>query len=367
MAIVFSLLLFLHAIIHAVGFSKAFGLRDFENVSHAITRQQGLAWGFCTLLFAIAAGGSLLNKKWWPVVALVGIAISQVLVVINWSNAGWGTAINIVILLVAIIQFADFRFQQGSANESKDLLAKESLRFNGKITAGSITHLPAPVQNWLQHSGIVGRLPIRITRLKQKGKMKTDPAGTWMPFNATQYITATNPGYTWNVKVRWRPMIFITGRDELDNGKGSMHMKMLSMWDMADVSGNEQVNSSSLIRWLAEICWSPSMALNPAIKWQEIDSTTAQAVLAAGDNKVSGIFYFNTNNDITKFTARRYKSGKDSSSLETWQVDMLNYKTFNGVRIPARCRVTWKLHDGDFTWLDMEITNIEYNNPALYN
>lgn len=196
--------------------------------------------------------------------------------------------------------------------------------------------------------------------------MKTDPAGTWMPFNATQYITSTEPGYIWNVKVRWQPMIFLTGRDKLDNGEGAMQMKLLSLWNMADVSDNEEINSGSLVRWLAEICWSPAMAVSHAIKWQAIDSATAQAIVTAGSARISGIFYFNTNGDVTKFTARRYKSGKGPSSLETWQVDMLGYKTFHGIRIPNRCRVTWKLSNGDFTWLELEITDIDYNNPELY-
>ena len=144
-------------------------------------------------------------------------------------------------------------------------------------------------------------------------------------------------------------------------------MKLLSLWNMADVSGNEEIDSGSLVRWLAEICWSPAMALTPAIKWQAIDTVTAQAIVTAGNTRVSGIFYFNTNGDVIRFTARRYKSGKGSSSLETWQVDMLAYKTFHGIRIPDRCRVTWKLNNGDFTWLELEITDIDYNDPELYN
>lgn len=367
MNVVFSLVLFIHAIIHVIGFSKAFELREFDAISKTISREQGIAWACCTILFVAAASGNMLNKRWWPYAALFAVVISQVLLIINWSNAGWGTILNILIAVVALIYAADFRFQHKARMDAKELLAEESIRLNGKMTFDSIGHLPAAVQIWLAHAGVIGQHPAKMARLKQKGKMKTDRAGTWMPFEATQYITATEPGYIWNVKVRWQPMIFLTGRDELDNGKGSMQMKLLSIWNMANVSNNAEVNTGSLVRWLAEICWSPAMALSPAIKWQAVDSTTAQAIVTAEDVKVSGIFHFNQKGDITSFSARRYKSGKDHSSLETWQVDMISYKSFHGIRIPNRCKVTWKLANGDFTWMELEVTDIDYNNPALYN
>jgi hypothetical protein len=222
------------------------------------------------------------------------------------------------------------------------------------------------VQNWLFHSGIVGKQPVINARLKQKGRMKTDPRGGWMSFAASQYIIGTEPGYLWQTKVHWQPAIFISGRDGLHEGQGSMQMKILSILPVANTNNNEAINSGSLIRYLAEICWLPSVALNPAIQWQAVDANSAQAIIDAGTTKVSGVFHFNAKGDISSFTARRYKSGKDITSLETWQVNMLDYKMFHGVRIPYRCNVTWKLAEGDFNWLQLEITDIDYNITDLY-
>jgi hypothetical protein len=40
------------------------------------------------------------------------------------------------------------------------------------------------------------------------------------------------------------------------------------------------------------------------------------------------------------------------------------YRTMDGIRIPSSCRATWKLPDGDWTWLEVQITEISYNNAA---
>jgi hypothetical protein len=366
MPVVFSLIVFIHAIIHGVGFSKAFGLKDFAFVSKTISHGQGIAWAACSLLFIAAASGNLMNKKWWPLAAILAVFISEILLIIHWKNAGWGTVINLVILVVAIVHFGEFRFGQQSNKDAKLLLAKTPIRQNGKTDSGMLNGLPPAVQNWLTHSGIIGKQPLLNARLKQVGKMKTDPREGWMPFTASQYIIATEPGYLWQTKVNWQPAVFISGRDELRNGQGSMQMKLLSLWTVADVKNNEAINSGSLIRYLAEICWLPSAALNPMIKWQAVDNNTAQAIIEAGNTKASGIFHFNSKGDITSFTARRYKTGKDVTSLETWQVTMLDYKTFAGIRIPYKSSVTWKLAEGDFNWLQLEITDIEYNINDLY-
>jgi hypothetical protein len=39
----------------------------------------------------------------------------------------------------------------------------------------------------------------------------------------------------------------------------------------------------------------------------------------------------------------------------------------NGVKIPVKLTATWKLDEGDWTWLKLEITEIKYNIKSLEN
>lgn len=38
----------------------------------------------------------------------------------------------------------------------------------------------------------------------------------------------------------------------------------------------------------------------------------------------------------------------------------------NGIRIPSELEATWKLDSGDWNWLKLEMSEIEYNLPEEY-
>lgn len=85
--------------------------------------------------------------------------------------------------------------------------------------------------------------------------------------------------------------------------------------------------------------------------------------LSNGGITASGLFKFDANGDVVSFEAERYYDRKGGATLEDWfiQIEPNSYKEFEGVRIPARPAVTWKLKDGDFTWYKLEIADIHYN------
>jgi len=88
---------------------------------------------------------------------------------------------------------------------------------------------------------------------------------------------------------------------------------------------------------------------------------SARATLHDGDLTASGIFSFNIEGDVIGFEAKRYGDFDGKYSLETWSVRNTGYKEFNDIRIPNKSEVTWKLDTGDFTWLEVEVTHINYN------
>jgi hypothetical protein len=82
----------------------------------------------------------------------------------------------------------------------------------------------------------------------------------------------------------------------------------------------------------------------------------------------SGIFTFNQQGDFIRFEARRYYDRKTGPTLENWlvEVEKQGYKEFEGIRVPAKTMVTWKLAQGDFTWFKLEITQMGYNKEQGY-
>jgi hypothetical protein len=63
----------------------------------------------------------------------------------------------------------------------------------------------------------------------------------------------------------------------------------------------------------------------------------------------------------------RYYSHPDGSySMETWETPITDYAEFDGIRIPSAGVGIWKLDSGDFTYVEIEIQEIEYNNPQRF-
>jgi hypothetical protein len=196
--------------------------------------------------------------------------------------------------------------------------------------------------------------------------MKTKPEGKWMPFTAEQYFDVENPAFVWSTKVDFMPMVNMAGRDKLIDGQGEMLIKLANVIPLVDEGNNEKMNSGAMLRYMAETVWFPSAALNDYIKWEAIETNAAKATFTLKGESVSGIYTFYDKGSFKSFEADRYYGGKKDSKLEKWKIIASDYKAFNGIKIPNKCNVTWKLQEGDFNWLNLEITELDYNTIERY-
>lgn len=251
-------------------------------------------------------------------------------------------------------------------SEVTQLYASISKEDKTIINKEMLNRLPAPVQNWLMRSRIIGKQRIQTLRLKQKGLMRSKPGQKeWSIMQAEQYFAIDEPSFIWKAKMHMMPAISINARDKYVNGKGEMKIRILSLIPIANSRGY-RVDQGTLQRYLAEICWFPSAALSPHITWEAIDSTSAKATLNYKGSSGSVIFHFNDRWDLSGCNADRYMGAGNGASLEKWEVRYIEYSVLNGIRIPVKSEATWKLKSGDFTWLRLEITEIEYDQKGLY-
>lgn len=267
-------------------------------------------------------------------------------------------------LLIIISSIANYLFNQSAAKEVKELFA----RIDGEkktVTKEDLAGLPLCVQKWLEQSKVVGKEKIQTVRLKQKGLMRLEEGKPWMPVEAEQYFSVEKPAFIWVAKIKAAPFVNIVGRDKYFEGKGHMLIKLLSLITLADSRGKE-MDQGTLLRYLAEIQWFPTAALSSYIKWDEMDSNRAKATMSYGGVTASGIFEFNEKGELVSFTANRYREVNGRYVLQDWGGITRGYREFNGIRIPNKNDIIWKQETGDFNWFKCEITEIEYNKPAMY-
>lgn len=363
----FLIILFLHGIIHILGFIKAYGFTEVSQLSREIPKSLGSLWLLCAILFFAVFILVIFNRSWWPFFAISAVILSQTLIFIYWENAKFGTIINIIILLVIIPALGKYHFDKLVQKEARELLSDITETTPEMISKNDFAHLPGIVQKWMENSGIEGTPKMVSVRLKQKGEMKTKPDGRWMSFTAKQYFDVETPAFVWTARVNSFPGIHLSGRDKLYGGEGEMQIKLLSLIKVVDEGKNEKVNSGTMLRFLGEICWFPAAALNKYIFWEEVDVTSAKATFSLNNKEVSGLFTFTKNGEFYSFEAERYYGGGEDANKEKWLVEALSYKEFEGIKLPYKSKVTWKLPEGDFNWLNLEITELEYNPRQIFD
>ena len=362
MKYIFSILILLHGAIHIMGFVKGFKIAQISNLQTDISPFSGLFWLITFLLFALSAVVFALGKDFWLYFALPALIISAFLVIGTWSDAKFGMIPNLIILLVVVVSLSSCSVNKMITRETEEMLNAAKTSEPAIITETAIQELPAPVQQWMRSTGILGNLAINTARVSQKALMKMKPEQQdWKTAQAEQYTTTNPPAFIWTVNMKMAPLIKIKGRDKFVAGKGEMLIKINSLINVVNEKG-PRMDEGTLQRFLGELVWFPSLALSPCISWEAIDDTSAKATMTYKETTGSGTFHFNENGDFVKFVALRFMGNKPDAKRYPWVLTVKDYSVFEGIKVPSKMQATWELDEGDWTWLDLEIISIKYNN-----
>lgn len=271
----------------------------------------------------------------------------------------------LIVLLIISVKIGEARFNNMVDGEIKEILNMSETEDTVKVEEDDIRDMPEPVKRWLKYSEVIGKQRVKTVRLKQEGRFKTSPDKSWMPYIAEQYYNAENPAFVWKVKMKAGPGVFINGRDKYYEGRGHMLIKLLSIFNVADARGTE-MDQGTLLRFLNEIMWFPSAATYEYIEWEEIDNNSARAVINYGDLNASAVFYFNEKGEMIDFKADRYMERDGKYSLEEWRTPITDYDKIVGKNLATAGKGIWKLDSGDFNYIKLNITDIEYNIGSTY-
>lgn len=274
--------------------------------------------------------------------------------------------LSVVILLGVTLVYVDKRlFNSKVEEEVQELFEAIDTGTAEVITEEDLTGLPKPVQRHLRYAGIVGRKKVKSVRLRQEGRFRQGEDGSWMSFKAEQYYTTEQPGFIWKTDMSFLPLVSVIGRDKYYNGEGNMLIKIPPFIKIADARGDD-IDQGTLVRYLNEIMWFPTAYLSDYISWEPIDSNSARAIMTDHGTTVSAVLYFDEKGRLVDFVADRYYAGGDETTLETWTTPIKGYGKMEGLRIPVKGEGVWKLDSGDFTYIELQVTELEYGAPEVY-
>jgi hypothetical protein len=185
-----------------------------------------------------------------------------------------------------------------------------------------------------------------------------------MDAHAEQHFTLDPPGFVWGVDVTMFGLP-VAGRDSYGDGHGAMLIKAAALWPIVDARGHA-IDQGTLLRFLGELVWFPSGALERYLRWDAIDDTHARVTMSYGGIAASAVFTFEPDGRVSEMRAQRFYTGDGASKLEPWGDKTTEWKRFDGVLVPSKGEVFWDLKSGRFTYYTWQITDLQYDPPLAH-
>ncbi|MBL8024940.1 MAG: hypothetical protein JNL74_00935 [Fibrobacteres bacterium] len=236
------------------------------------------------------------------------------------------------------------------------------------VQADDLKDLPAPVKRYLTKSGVVGKPHTKMFRTRFTGRMKLGgEEDKWREVSGFQYSfiesTLTRIFYI-ETRMYGVPVV---GRDRYFQGHGNMLIKLMDKFAVVNATG-ESMDKSALITFLNDMMFFPSAMLTPFVKWAPVNDSTALATITDKGKTVSGLFYFNKEDEIVNFVTddRTYDNGRGDVRKARWWTPVIKHADVNNVHIPVAGSAEWDFGDRRFLYADFKFSDIDYNSFELY-
>ena len=260
----------------------------------------------------------------------------------------------LALILIGGKLFRSFQFK----NEVEELFAQSNNISAKTFSYEQLSGLPEPVQRYFRHVLKDGQPYISYVRLTHDGQFRAGLDKEFTNIEGEQYFTAEKPGFIWKGTTS-----MFTARDMYVADKGRLIVTLFSLYNIVNGSG-ENFNEGELQRWLAESVWFPTNLLpSERNQWSPIDANSAKLSFKYKAISFSYIVTFNEVGEITQMETKRFLG---EENREAWLCKMADYREINGVIIPMKAEVIWKLEKGEVSYARFNVKKIEYDTAEKF-
>lgn len=359
----FALLFIVHGLIHTFGFLKAFNILPLSEIRLALSKRAGLLWlvaavGFLSSGILLIAGSSL-----WPFPALVTLPLSQYLIWQSWSDAKFGTVLNVLFLFPSIIGFISFFPSQHCQKYSNDReILMRSIHQPEILQESDIRHLPPIVQKYLHFCHVVGKPKVQTFQVHFSGKLRQSPTSGWLTVDVQQYSSLPATARLFYIRASLWGIPF-DGLHRYWQDSATMRIDIARMVRVVDAQGDTMTQSET-VTFFNDMCLlAPATLIDSRIQWRILDSLTVQATFSTGKHTIEALLSFRPDGALINFLSNDRFLSVDGTSFDRypWSTPVDDYRLLDGIYLPAVAKAYWHLPEGKYCYAEFLLEDIVYN------
>lgn len=355
-----AIFILLHGLIHFLGFVRAFNLANIAQLKQFISKPLGIFWLLAGLLFLAAVVLVFLKVDWWWILAFIAIVISQLLIILSWQDARFGTIANVIILIATIAGFGAWNFHRSFVNDYEEGLARTNSISTTLLTETDIQHLPIPVQTYLRYTGVLNRGKVNNMKITFTGQMR-EKGKDWFELHSTQFNFFDIPTRLFYMTGQMKGLT-VPGYHAYKNGNAGMQVKLFGLIPVVNISEGE-LNQAETVTVFNDMClMAPATLIDKRIQWEEIDSLSSKATFTCNGIAITAILYFNEIGQLVNFVSddRLAISGKSFNNYR-FSTPVREYKNIGGLNLCSLGEAVWHYPEGEFVYGRFKLKSVEYN------
>lgn len=363
MKIFFALLLAIHALIHLMGFVKAFNYAQISQLTQPISKPAGILWLLTTILFLASLAMWMLKNEYWWAIAIAAAVLSQIQIFTNWTDAKFGTIANLLILIATVVGYGTWNFRSIYKKDVSDGL-KSSIASTEILAESDIQRLPEPVKKYLHYTGSIGKPKVKNFRVEFEGRIRKNEKSDWMPFTSEQYNFMDAPKRLFFMDATMKHLP-VAGYHAYKNGNAFMDIRLLSLLKVQYQSGTEMGIAETVTFFNDMCCMAPPTLIDERIKWTEADSNKVKAEFTNNGITISAWLHFNEKGELVNFISDDRYAQQDDGTMKKlkWSTPLKDYTEYNGYKLAGTADAIYTYPEGDLCYGQFGTKTVLYN-PA---
>jgi hypothetical protein len=289
--------------------------------------------------------------------------LSQALIAQSWSDARFGTIVNVAIAIPLLLLLIDARpasFRSRFAHDRDALLARP-VRPAALVTDADLAGLPPLMQTYLRRGGAVGRPRVRSLRVRFDARMRSSATSAWMPSTATQYEFFDPPARLFYMNAT-RGGVPIDVLHRYVDGAATFQVRIASLVPMVDRSGPVLTRAETVTLMNDILVMAPAAVLDLPFTWESLGERSLRATFTNAGHTVSAALTFDAAGDLVGFLSNdRTAEDATGSRSVPWSTPISGYREVDGIRVGTLGDANWIEPTGEWTYGKFVIRAIAYN------